>query len=482
MSLRTQTTNGAATNTTSLSRCVDLFGQIGSSRGQDMSELFKRALNESEETAIRTLFWARDVRGGAGERETVRKLLKFLPAQALDLEKLYDTLVNVGRWDDLLVLFDQADHTQPVTDYIVKHINLGNGLLAKWMPRKGDVFNRIRRAMGVDPKTLRKKLVSLSNTVEQKMCARQWDQIDYSTVPSVASARYQKAFGRNDTERYTQYLAALEKGEAGVKINAGAIFPHDVVIAANRGNEVAAQAQWESLPDYLEGSTANILPMVDTSGSMSSYRAGGDPHSTASCMDVAFSLGMYLAERSRGAFRDQFITFESAPRFVTLSGNLKQRYDQLRRAPWGGSTDICSAFDALLKRAQSTGTDQADMPTHILILSDMQFNSCTRMPSRTVYEDIKQKYEAAGYQLPAVIFWNLNAKSGQSPVTIADNGTALVSGFSPSLIGPILTAEAVTPMSIMTTAIGSSRYDVPYVTNNHRGVSLVADAEMAPAK
>src|SRR5690606_38803625 len=211
-------------------------------------------------------------------------------------------------------------------------IKSGNGLAGKWAPRKGVIANKLREMLEYTPKQYRKTIVGLTKVVEQQMCANQWDKIEYSHVPSVASKKYARAFARHDAERYSQYLYAVMGGEE--KRNASAIFPHDVVKGIFN-NPQQADAQWKSLPNYLEGTDERILTVCDVSGSM-----GGLP------MDVSVSLGLYFSERLEGVFKDCVVTFSERPDFIKLSGGtLSERVRELRGIHWGMSTNLEAVFD-----------------------------------------------------------------------------------------------------------------------------------------
>ena len=466
------TANGAVTNASSLNKNVDLFFLAGASRGKDITPTFVGAMVEDSEVAIRVLEWARDARGGAGERETFRKLfayvLKTEPALAT---RLLAKIPELGRWDDLFVAFGS-----PLEREALRLIAAGlkdaatQGLCAKWLPRQGAEANKIRSYLKLTPKEYRKLLVGLSNTVEQKMCAREWDGIVYPHVPSVAAGRYQKAFLKHDPKGYADYKAKLVTGEA--KINAGAVYPYDVIRSLNNGDKTVANAQWAALPNYLEGSDENILPVVDVSGSMSGVTVSG----SVTAMDVAISLGLYTSERMGGVFKDQFVTFSGAPEMLHLKGNLQQRYDQMARSNWSMNTDLGAVFKLILNAAVKSKVDQKEMPTKILILSDMEFDACVTTGgsgkvsgysstfrgsavSVSAMEFIEAEYAAAGYKIPQVVFWNLNARAGNSPVTYNKTGTALVSGFSPSIVKSVLGGEEMTPISIMLKTVMVQRYD-----------------------
>lgn len=448
------TANGALTNSSSLNSNLDLFFLIGSSRNTDLSPAFLKALSEDTDTAVRILLWARDVRGGAGERSTFRKLFSGLVKLDESLaRRVLHRIPEIGRWDDVLVAFGTKLQTDAANMVQTALLN-GDALCAKWMPRKGENANTLRKHMLLTPKLYRKMLVSLSNTVEQKMCSQQWDKIAYDHVPSIASKQYQRAFMRHDPVGYQAYVNKLENGEA--KINASAIFPHDVITGVTRGNSSVADQQWKSLPNYLEGSDEKILPMVDASGSM--WCPAGN--SNTQCINVAIALGLYLSERNESVFKNTFLTFSERPEMVTVSGTLSQRVKAMQSSHWGMNTNIESAFTTVLNAAVKHKVPESLMPTMIMILSDMEFDSCGgRAFNQSAMEMIEAKYANSGYKLPKLVFWNLNARYGNVPVTQHKSGTALVSGFSPSIMTSLLGGEDMTPLSVMKAAISNSRYD-----------------------
>lgn len=459
-----RTENGMKARLDTSNPVTDLFYKIGASRGKNIVPDFVSALVADETLAVRIALWARDARGGAGEREIFRQILKYLESNRPDLaEKIVNKVPELGRWDDLLE-FETDTLKEKSFDLIKDAINSKNGLCAKWMPRKGKLAAEIRSHLGLSPKGYRKTLVSLTNVVETQMCAKEWDGINFSHVPSVASARYKKAFWRNAAEKYAEYVASLVKGDnPKVKVNAGAIFPYDVlkgVISAygyNRNSYNKTQMdlvmkQWEALPNYV--GDASILPLVDVSGSM--VHSLGD---NLTCLDVAVSLGLYLAEKNSGVFKDTFLTFSSTPELLHLNGNIVQKAQQMCVSEWGMSTNLHAAFDKILSTAVKGNATQEDMPQTLLILSDMQFDACAKFDD-SAYEMISRKYEKAGYKTPNIVFWNLNSKKN-SPAKFNQKGVALVSGFSPAIARAVLNidAEEFSPENIMMKAIMNPRYD-----------------------
>jgi hypothetical protein len=455
----TLTDNRMVTNPTSLNKCVDLFFSIGSMRGKSKDKvvkLFSEAYNENPLVASKILFWVRDVRGGAGERKVFRDVISYLTTNSPQtVRKNIGLIPEFGRWDDVLVLFG-TELEDDMFSLIKTSLSNGDGLSAKWMPRKGVIANGLRKFFKYTPKQYRKMLVDLTNVVESKMCAGEWESIDYSKLPSLASSRYQKTFNRNDSVRYDEYKQSLLDGTA--KVNAGAVYPYDIIKSMNLGgDDIVNNKQWESLPNWMEGSVERILPVVDVSASMG-VEVGGNPN--LSCMDVAISLGMYISERNEGNFKDVFITFSNNPQLQYLTGTLRERLQQLRRADWGMSTDLEAVFNLILNQAKINNVPEDNMPTKILILSDMQFNQAVGRDEFSAQSMIETMYEEMGYIKPDIIYWNLNAGGGNFPVVFNKNGTALVSGFSPSILKSILGGKNMTPESILMDTVNDDRYSV----------------------
>lgn len=432
----THTENGMVAHSTSSNACVDLFFQIGAMRNWDKQHkqnAFIKAYYENPEVALKILFYSRDIRGGQGERQTFRDIFNFVPNNY----KYTHHIPEYGRWDDLLYTFGDED--------IIKGLREGNQLCAKWMPRQGPIAKRLANKMGLSARNWRKLLVSLTNVVEQKMCANQWKDINYSHTPSQAARIYRNAFKRHDEDGYTAYLKNVEEGKQ--KINAGALAPHDLVrayLAWNSNQDQTIEAQWKALPNYITG-TNKLLPICDVSGSM-----------TGTPMEVSIALGIYISERNEGVFKDAFITFSSKPTLEVLKGNLFQRVSQLSKADWEMSTNLEAVFALVLKKAKKAALKEEDMPETLLILSDMQFDMCVNT-DKTAMDMIKKQYKDAGYKLPRIVFWNLRAVDKSFPVQNKD-GVAMVSGFSPSIMKNILQGKDFSPEGIMLDTVMSERY------------------------
>jgi hypothetical protein len=462
-----RTTNGMKALKSSASSCVDLFFKIGASRGKNIVPDFTGAFVENRDYALRIAQWARDIRQGAGERKIFRDVLLNLVKTDQDAAiALMHKVPVLGRWDDVLVLVG-TELESYAFEMVRQALEKGDGLCAKWMPRKGDVAVKLRAFLGWSPKFYRKRLVELTKVVEQDMCANKWDEINFNHVPSVASARYKKAFARH-TPKYKEWAAKLVSDDPEVaktvKVNAGAVYPYDVlkgVISAygryEKANLDHIRGQWEALPNYV--GDASILPIVDVSGSMACPAGGYNSKSKVTCLDVSVSLGLYLADKNKGAFKDTFLTFSGKPELMHLKGNILQKIEQMSRSAWEMNTNLNKAIQKILDVAVDGQVPAEEMPKVLLILSDMQFDQCARFDDSAM-QMIARKYEDAGYQVPQVVFWNLNA-ADNVPVKFNKNGVALVSGFSPTIVKSVLAAdlEDFTPEAIMRKTIMSERYD-----------------------
>lgn len=457
MNATARTANGAATNFTSKDPIVDLFGLIGASRGKDLTALFRVALAADQDLAIRTLLYSRDVRGGMGERQMFRDLVKDLADKAPSLaSRVMLRIPELGRYDDLKAFEGTSLWPQALALWMNAIVAERNPLAAKWAPRKGSVFVAMHKYLDLTPKSTRKILVSLTreaNVPEVAMCARQWENINYGKLASKAAARYRKAFEKHDPIGYEEYVSKLEKGEA--KVSAKAIFPHDIIKGS--GNTSVMQAQWDAQPDYLEGTNSKILPVIDVSGSMTIPTSA---MSSVTCMDVAIALGIYCAERNTSLFQDCFISFSERPRMHSMpKGGIADKVKMVRSSPWGYNTDLLKVFGTLLQVACQRGLTQEDMPTKVIIFSDMEFDSACENNDLTALEHIKKLYAQSGFEIPELVFWNLRGHKENLPITVDDRGVCLVSGFSPAIMKSVLASNIVTPMDLVKQAVCNERYD-----------------------
>ena len=465
-----RTANGMKARKSTANAVVDLFYNIGASRGKDVVPAFTAAFVQDPALALRVAAWSRDVRGGAGERKLFRDILKYLEKTDLEACKaLLNKVPELGRWDDIFV-FESKEMKWEAYNMLGNALREKNGLAAKWTPRKGPVALEIREFFGMSPKFYRKSLVEMTKVVETPMCAKEWDTINFSHVPSVAAARYKKAFNRN-TPAYAAYVAELQKPvaerSADVKVNASAVYPYDVLKGRigsysskfDKTELDLIEAQWAALPNFV--GEANILPLVDVSGSMTCRAGGPTSNSGTTCLEVAVSLGLYLADKNVGKFKDTFLNFSSKPDLVHLKGNINEKINQMVQSHWEMGTNLNAAFDKILSVAKKGNVPAAEMPSMLLILSDMQFNQCV-MHDDSAIEMIERKYAEAGYEMPKVVFWNLNASYGNAPVKFDKSGTALVSGFSPAVVKPLLSGDldGFTPETVMMKTIMDDRYAV----------------------
>lgn len=445
----TTTANGAVAHSSTLNACLDYFAMAGN-RHTSLQQ-FLAAFEEDPTAALRILFWSRDCRGGAGSRFSFVEIIKYLQENNPSVfSQIFKFIPIYGYWKDI---FKNLSPSKELVSYICDTLidEQDHSLLAKYIPRKGLWFAELRKHMKLSPSEFRHYIVNKTQVVENYMCARKWSDIDYSTVPSVANKMYSNAFRKHDCERYVSYISAVNRGEA--KINSSVLFPCDLYHAysTHRIQDDAIIAMWDNLPNFMEGCTDRILPICDVSGSMWSNYGSIAP------IDVSVSLGCYLSERNESIFKDAFMTFSAEPTLQYLHGNIIERFRSLRCAEWGMNTNLQRVFDLVLNKAIQNNVPEEEMPTKLLIISDMQFDEASK--TQTNFEAIQQEYNNAGYEMPDIIFWNVsNYNYNNVPMNVCDKHTSIVSGYSPSILKAVLSGRMITPVSIMLETINSDRY------------------------
>ena len=453
----TYTHNGAVTNSTSQSHLVDLFFIAWTLIGKKPEDYMQKrhgAYLEDKKLAMKLLFRMRDIRWGAGVRDAFNYIYNQLP----DEDKVkYRTIIPVyGRRKDVFELAEQdySCFSSLIRNYLLGGPNNSDfGLFCKRFPRKGKVFESARKDLWISPKELRKLIVKGSDTVEQKMSSRQREEILYEHVPSKALAKYQKAFERHDEYRFNKFIN--QKPEL---VKSTTLFPADIYKERQQEkNYKVIEAQRNNLPDYIQ-SDKTFLPMIDVSGSMEWSYSSRETGITPIMNSV--SLWLYLAQRNKSVFKDAFLSFSSDPKMHYIPwATVCDKFAYIHNDPtmWY-STNIEWAFDLVLDSALLHHLTQKDMPDYILILSDMEFDCPDVGWRNTNFDVIKQKYARAWYEMPNLIFRNLNWRIENVPVTINDNWVALVSGYSPAIMKSVLSCKTVTPYEVMLETLNSERY------------------------
>ena len=476
----TFTENGAVTLSSTQSDCLDLFALGAALRDADESRvqnLFMKAYAENPDQAMKILFYLRDVRGGLGERKTFRTMLKALAENHKEsVLKNFSFIAEFGRYDDLLCLLetpcknDVLEAIKKMLEADKKALEEENdvSLLAKWLPSINasdksaiKTAKMIASYLGMNCAQYRKLISALRakiKIIENNLRTKDYT-FDYEKEPSKALFKYRKAFARNDKERYVDFLSKVEKGEAVLKT--GTLYPYDVIspMFKNRWGGVftgfsederrTMNATWNNLENF--AGDKNALVVCDVSGSMF---GGGSP----SPISVAVSLAIYYAEKNNGQFKNHFITFDDRPKLLEIKGkDIVDKVDYVSRAEWGGSTNIEAVFNLILRTAVNNQLAKEDMVENIYIISDMEFNACTSKASLTNFENAKRKFQAAGYALPNLVFWNVQSRQNNLPVSKNEAGVTLVSGASPRVFA-MLKDDKLTPYEFMLSVIGNERY------------------------
>ena len=478
------TENGAKVYGSTGSKVLDYFslgGALRNTPNDEITSLFSEAWAENPLYALRIMYYFRDVRGGQGQRQAFRDQIKYLSFIDPDsVRKNLEMIPVVGRWDDLYALVDteleddvfEFMANQAIRDLtIVKGASKGSiSLLGKWLKSENAssfetkrLAKKTREAFGLSQRDYRKTLSILRkaiDVVERKISSNQWKDINYENVPSNAMMKYRKAFYRHDYDGYSDFVSAVKRGEA--KVNSSTLYPYEIVEKCYpipfawqstklTSTEIEAlNNQWNALPDYVAGSEENSIAVVDTSGSMD-----GTP------INVAMSLGIYMAERAKGPYKDHFITFSMNPKLQKIRGNsIYKKVQNLSKAKWNMNTNLDAVFDLILSAAVKNNITQDEMIQKLYIISDMQFDRCTGYTDVSFFDIIRYQYKAAGYEMPMLVFWNVDTRNNiKVPMKMDDRGFVNVSGFSPSIFKALMDGEMPDAYAMMEKVINDKRYE-----------------------
>lgn len=484
----TRTENGALTHKSTSSGLLDLFALGAAYRTRSETDclvLFQKAFKEDPVYALKCLFYLRDVRGGQGERRFFRVVIRWLASHETEaMARNIQYVPEFGRYDDLYA-FIGTKLEKLTFNLMAQQIELDlqcktPSLLGKWLKSENtsslesrQLANKTRQAFGMTHKEYRKTLSTLRQRikiVERLMSENRWEEIEFDKIPSKAGLIYRNAFARRDVikAKYERFMKDETK-----TVNAGTLYPYDVVNKAvqyisnwrNYTNETERNAinkYWDNLTDYFKGASLDALCVCDTSGSMRGHNADAP-------INVAISLALYCAEKARGPFAGHYISFSREPRLIeTVGVDFVDKVERIYRTNLCENTNIEATFDMLLNTAKRNGCRQSDLPKSIIIISDMEFDNARsagwnwtyncRMPvssRETLMEGIRRKWRNAGYEMPNLIFWNVQARQDNIPMKL-ENGISFVSGCSPVILEQVLKGK--TAMDLMYDKLNSERY------------------------
>lgn len=492
----TYTENGGLTHKTSMSGLLDLFGMGAAYRTRSDSDcivLFQDAFKENPTYALKCLFYLRDCRGGQGERRFFRVVSKWLADKHTEeMRRNLQWVPWFGRYDDLYV-FVGTKLENEAFNFMKKQLALDvecktPSLLAKWLKSENTsskesrvLADRTRQAFGMTHKQYRKTLSLLReriNIVERLMSAGKWDEIEFDKIPSRAGLIYRNAFARHDIERMKseKQVRSYEDFMKDEKttVNAKALYPYEVVSQAynltsnhnrwwNSPESVedvdpvqrnAINKYWDNLTDVLQGYNFNGLCVCDTSGSMWGSEASAP-------INVAISIALYCAEKAQGPFHGHYISFSSHPQLIETKGvDFVDKVYRIYKTNLCENTNIEAVFDMLLNVAIANHIPQDEMMENIIICSDMEFDQARGRYGYgsehfTLMENIERKWNAAGYKIPNLIFWNIEARKNNMPMKVKD-GITFVSGMSQTIFTQIMTGK--TAYDLMYEVLDQERY------------------------
>ena len=484
----TETENGAATYKTAGSKLIDLFFKIGALRpclkeengNERLSEIIVDAFEENEDVTLKILLYGRDILNGAGERDVPRYMTSMLISHVNSkitkdnieeyeskFSSLFRGFKEIGRWDDLIKIWymlstlDKSSfisylmneiilliQTQLAIDMSKYHMGNPVSLLSKWMPSENASSKETKKIarllrqnlkFGEENKTLtseeyRKMLSTLRKyikIVENNLRTKDYT-FDYSKLPSKAMAKYSKAFNRNDKERFEEYINALAKGKT--TINTKTLTPANIchnISRCNKAEEQLIDSQWKNmLNEFEELKDINAIVAADVSSSMLSSH-GEAP------INVSVGLALFFAYKATGPFANHFIDFCGDSRIHQINPNksIIENYDKVLESSRDMNTNIDSVFQTLLNAARKYKVEQKDLPKYVIIVSDMEFDSCCSYScaagrrESVNFNHWNQMFSEHGYTLPTLIFWNAESRNDISPATSNDN-VVLLSGRS----------------------------------------------------
>ena len=502
-----RTWNNAVTNESTLNFNLDMFAYSSRDREQDHEKnknRFKNALIENDKIALANLLYTLDIRNGKGERALFKSYFSALIEMNKDCAiQILPYIPELGRWDYVFEGIEteiEENVYELIRAYLMMDIKNYNenkpvSLLAKWLPsikthnKKNYFAVKLAKKLNLTEKEYRKILSKLRdklNIVEKHITNKEYEKIDYISVPSKAMVKYKNLFFVKDEFRFKEFIEELK---ASKKTKYDNLFMNDFVkmyldnlkklgvnyfygktlkeayknsishlikdlspseleekqiLLQNLNNEKnLINAMWKKQTKI--EFDKNVLVVADTSASM--Y---GTPFETA------ISLAIYISQNNKsGEWKNKFIIFSSD--CIEYSYNKNAEFtDILDEIPFiVENTNIDKVFKKILNDSVEKKLPQLD---EVIIISDMEFDEVQDKKDMSNFKYWKSEFAKYNYELPKIIFWNVARNVGSFPVTKLDYGTCLVSGYSKNILKSIIDIENFNPIDIMLKTLEEKNY------------------------
>ena len=502
-----RTWNNAVTNESTLNFNLDMFAYSSRYYKQNYEKnknRFKNALIENDEIALANLLYTLDIRNGKGERALFKSYFSALIEMNKDYAiQILPYISELGRWDYVFEGIGteiEENVYELIRAYLMIDIKNYNdnkpvSLLAKWLPsikthnKKNYFAVKLAKKLNLTEKEYRQILSKLRdrlNIVEKHITNREYEKIDYISVPSKAMVKYRNLFYIKDEVRFKEFIEELKTSK---KTKYDNLFMNDFVkmyldnlkkIGVNYFyGKTIKEAYKNSISDLIKdlslkeledrqillqrlkdeknlintmwkkqtkiGFDKNVLVVADTSASMR-----GTPFETA------ISLAIYISQNNKSEqWRNRFMIFSSD--CVIYSYDKDSEFtDIIDGIPIiMTNTNIDKAFKKILNDSVEKNLPQLD---EVIIISDMEFDAVQDKKNMSNFKYWKSEFAKYNYELPKIIFWNVARDVESFPVTKLDYGTCLVSGYSKNILKSIINIDEFNPIDIMLKTLEENNY------------------------
>ena len=499
-----RTWNNAITNESTLNFNLDMFAYSSRYYKQNYEKnknRFKNALIENDKIALANLLYTLDIRNGKGERALFKSYFSALIEMNKDYAiQILPYISELGRWDYVFEGIGteiEENVYELIRAYLMMDIKNYNenkpvSLLAKWLPsikthnKKNYFAVKLAKKLNLTEKEYRKILSKLRdslNIVEKHITNKEYEKIEYISVPSKAMVKYKNLFFTKDEVRFKEFIEELKDSKKAkydnlfmndfakmyldnlMKIGINYFYERTIKEACrllfnnfflkdleensqillqnfkNEKNLINTMWKKQSKIEF----DKNVLVIADTSGSME-----GTPFETA------ISLAIYISQNNKSEeWRNKFIIFSSD--CIEYSYDKDAEFtDIIDNIPLiAENTNIDKVFKKILNDSIEKNLPQLD---EVIIISDMEFDMVQDKKDMSNFKHWKSEFAKYNYELPKIIFWNVARNVESFPVTKLDYGTCLVSGYSKNILKSIIDIENFDPIDVMLKTLEEKKY------------------------
>lgn len=420
---------------------------------EELYSMFKNALQENPDLALKILLHTRDFKNGKGEKKISHLLLYYIRLNNPNIYKyVLQNIIEVGYWKDVLHMCDLVKNENIDTEVelfsqqlLLDYSSLSDEITmcAKWAPSENSKYHLVAKLiiekMNVSPREYRKILTHLRSIIakkhvilEQNLSQHNYN-VDIGNIPFKSRELYKnslKRFTNSKGKKIVDRIELQKKYNSFIKSLSNTKINKIIDIAHIRNSDECVYKKWNEIITKYMKNFKNCACVIDVSNSMKQKIK----HSTLP-IDVSISFGIFIQDSD---YKNKLFSFSDNPVQINLnSSDILSKINTVKKTNWNNLLN----YDKLKSITEIYQFDK------LFILTDINLNN-------------EERIKLQNFNINRIVYWNLRSFKNEIKLETTQNLTE-INGFTNYLMDSILSDNDLSDLSIFNKII--SKYNIKFI-------------------